>query len=51
MSPADKAEANHLTRQINLYDDLIDNADSLEEAAKLEAEQDRLRENRKRLIG
>jgi phage terminase large subunit len=28
LSPADKAEANHLTRQILAYDALIDEADS-----------------------
>ena len=50
LSPADRAEANHLTRQINAYDVLIDEADSIEQAEKFEAEQDRLRAERNRLI-
>lgn len=50
LSETDKAEANHLTRQIMAYDMLIDEADSLTEAARLEAEQDRLRASRNRII-
>jgi hypothetical protein len=50
LTEADKAEANHLTRQILAYDALIDEADTIEQAEKFEAEQDRLREARNRLI-
>lgn len=50
LSETDKAEANHLTKQILALDMLIDEADSLDEAAKLEAEQDRLRASRNLLI-
>jgi len=50
LSETDKAEANHLTKQILAYDMLIDEADSLDEVARLEAEQDRLRASRNRII-
>jgi hypothetical protein len=50
LSETDKAEANHLTKQILAYDLLIDEADTLDEAARLEAEQDRLRATRNRII-
>lgn len=50
LSPADLAEANHLTRQIEAYSELIDAADTIAEAERYEAEQDRLRARRNELI-
>lgn len=50
MSQADKDEANHLTKMILAYDALIDEADTIEQAERFEAEQDRLRAARNLII-
>ena len=50
LTPADLAEANHLTRMIEAYAVLIDEADSIEQAETLERKVDEMREARNRLI-
>ena len=50
LTQADKDEANHLTRMIEAYSVLIDEADSIEEAEALERKVDEMRKSRNRLI-
>ena len=50
LSPADLAEANHLTRQIEAYEVLIDEAETTAEAERYEKTQDELRARRNELI-